>query len=254
MQWLEVILLGLLEGITEFLPISSTGHLIIATDFTRTNESFAALFSVFIQIGAVVAVVAFYFRPLTRDFVHIGRPSVRLLWLKLLIAFLPAAVLGLLLDDIIEQILFSPTVVALALIAGGVLFIVAEADFGSGSLLDRVNRPSHPQAGNAGNGQAMMTAVGSTAMSNPTVAGDAADDAIGGRSAVALQQMTLRQALWIGIWQTLALIPGMSRSGMSIIGGLMVGLDRRVATEFSFYLAIPTLGGATLYSPAASPR
>lgn len=208
-EWLKVVLLGIVEGITEFLPISSTGHLIVAAAFVQLQDSMTGVFEIFIQIGAVIAVIIFY----RVDILHQVKsvPSdkdVQQFWLAIVVAFIPAAVLGLLLDDIIEAVLFNPAVVALALIVGGVGFLVVER------YQMRQSDPEEPDI--------------IEKEETPTI--------------------TLKQAFIIGLWQCLALIPGMSRSGMSIIGGMLTGLNRRVATQFSFYLAIPTLGGATLYT------
>lgn len=215
-DWINAIILGIVEGITEFLPISSTGHLIVAAEALNLNETLAGgTFEIFIQIGAVVAVIAFYWSDLFTQVRTVHRDiSVRRLWLGIIIAFIPAAALGLLLDDWIQEVLFSPTVVAVALIVGGIGFIIVE----------RFYQPDKRVALGMGGGAAIED-VSQTA-----------------------RAITLKQAFIIGCWQVLALIPGMSRSGMSIIGGMLAGLSRRAATEFSFYLAIPTLGGATIYT------
>lgn len=203
-ELLKVIILGIVEGITEFLPISSTGHLIVVADLLNFQGSIGGTFEIFIQLGAILAVIWYFRRDLwfqvrtvTRD-----RPVQRL-WLNLLIAFIPAAALGFLFHDWIKEVLFSPIVVAIALIAGGVVLILIERRDHSG-------------------GTASIYAV------------------------------TRRQALSVGLWQTLALIPGTSRSASSIIGGLLGGLNRTTATAFSFYLAIPTLGLATIFDLATS--
>ncbi len=219
-ELIKVVILGIIEGITEFLPISSTGHLIVATSFLDLRESLRGTFEIFIQIGAVFAVIAFYASDLWQQARSIRHDiGTRRLWLNILIAFIPAALLGLLFDDWIESVLFSPVVVALALIVGGIAFIVIER-----FIVPR----QHPSA-------------------TATVPGSEAAAAIASETAT-LEAVNMRQALIIGLWQTLALIPGMSRSGMSIIGGMLSGLNRTTATQFSFYLAIPTLGGATVYA------
>jgi len=207
-EWIKVILLGILEGITEFLPISSTGHLIVAAEFMQLRESLQGTFEIFIQIGAVVAVIVFYWRDLWQQLQNVTRPkgeNTRQLWIGVAVAFVPAAVIGLLAGDFLEEALFNPTVVAVALIVGGVMFLVIERFF-TGKQENPVD------------------------------------------SEISTEPLTIRQALIVGLWQVLALVPGMSRSGMSIIGGMLAGLDRRRATQFSFYLAIPTLGAATVYS------
>lgn len=207
-EWIKVILLGILEGVTEFLPISSTGHLIVAAEFMRLQDSLQGTFEIFIQIGAVVAVIVYYWGDLWQQFQNVTRPKgqdARQLWLGVLLAFIPAAVIGLLAGDFLEETLFNPVVVAGALIVGGLMFIFIERFF--------TGKHENPED-----------------------------------SEISDDPLTLRQALIVGCWQVLALVPGMSRSGMSIIGGMLAGLDRRRATQFSFYLAIPTLGAATVYS------
>lgn len=211
---IKVIILGIIEGVTEFLPISSTGHLIVGTSLLNFRESLRGTFEIFIQIGAVVAVLGFYSTDLWRQARTFTRDAeVQHLWRNVLIAFIPAAVLGLLFNDFIDAVLFSPVVVAIALIVGGIAFIVIERAY------------------------ARLMPQPAAEVTTATVA-----------TQTALGNITMRQALIIGLWQTLALIPGMSRSGMSIIGGLLGGLNRVAATQFSFYLAIPTLGAATLYA------
>jgi undecaprenyl-diphosphatase len=205
-EFLHVILLGIIEGFTEFLPISSTGHLIVAARLFPVRDSLEGIFEIFIQLGAVLAVILYYRRELAQQVA-----SVRIsndnhtwqLWLRIGIAFFPSAALGLLFHRAINEWLFSPEVVAIAAIAGGLMFIGVERYL-----------TVHP------------------------------DDKL----SVDNNPPTWQQAIIIGIWQVLALIPGMSRSGMSIIGAMMAGVDRKRATQFSFYLALPTLGGATIYT------
>jgi undecaprenyl-diphosphatase len=203
---LKVIILGIVEGITEFLPISSTGHLIIAAVFLDLPSSLAGTFEIAIQLGAVLAVLVYYSRSLFQQIRAIPHEqSVQRWWFAIVLASIPAALLGFTLGDFIQERLFSPTVVAMALIVGGVMFLMVE----------RYATPPEEQDLSEGT---MMPPI------------------------------TLKQGFLIGVWQVLALIPGMSRSGMSIIGGMLLGLPRSVATAFSFYLAIPVLGGATLYT------
>jgi undecaprenyl-diphosphatase len=205
-ELLKAVILGIVEGITEFLPISSTGHLIVAAQALNLEASLRGTFEIFIQIGAVVAVLVFYRRELRlqagRAFIDRG---VQFFWLGVLLAFLPAAIVGFLFSDAIDAVLFNPTVVGLALIGGGILFLIFER-FMDIPPLDAAEPPN------------------------------------------ITPRVSLRQAFIVGLCQLLALIPGMSRSGMSILGGLMAGLNRQTATRFSFYLALPTLGVATLYS------
>jgi undecaprenyl-diphosphatase len=198
-DWWQVVVLGIVEGFTEFLPISSTGHLLVAAQALHFQHDLGGTFEVFIQLGAVIAVVGYYLRDLlrqVRDVTH-SRATQRF-WLAILVAFLPAALVGVALHKQIQQYLFRPEVIATTLIAGGIVFIVVE------QFIRRfwVHR---------------------------------------------LEDISWLQALAIGLAQTLALIPGVSRSGGAIIGGLIGGLDRRTATAFSFYLAIPTLGAATIF-------
>ncbi|MCD0160932.1 undecaprenyl-diphosphate phosphatase [Deinococcus sp. 6YEL10] len=192
-------LLGLVEGITEFLPVSSTGHLIVAADLLNVRDT-GGTFEIVIQLGAVLAVIVYYARDLLGQARALPeRPEVRALWLGVVLAFLPAALLGFLFSDAITRYLFSPITVALSLIVGGAVLWVIE---------------------------------GRTFTARTT----------------ALTQVNTRQALIVGCAQCLALVPGVSRSASSIIGGLLTGLDRPTATAFSFYLSIPTLGLATLYA------
>lgn len=201
---LKVVVLGIVEGITEFLPISSTGHLIVATAILQPNFSPALTntFEIFIQLGAVIAVVLYYWRDLWSRLIRARtEPDARRFWIGLMIAVIPAGIVGFLLRDFIKAVLFTPVVVAVALIAGGVILILIERRF--------AEQPRSPTD------------------ENYTV-------------------LTYRQAALIGAAQVAALIPGVSRSAASIIGGMLVGLPREEATRFSFYLAIPTLGGATI--------
>lgn len=197
--FLIALVLGILEGLTEFLPISSTGHLIIASDLLGFTGPRAATFNIIIQLGAILAVCWHYRQKLTG--VAVGLPSDpaarRFVW-NLVIAFIPAAILGFFFHDMIKQVLFSPLVVAVALIIGGIVILLIE-------------RQTHD------------------------VQVETADD------------LSWRHALKVGIAQTLALIPGVSRSGATIMGGLVSGLSRKAATEFSFFLAIPVMFAATAY-------
>lgn len=214
-ELLQVIILGIVEGITEFLPVSSTGHLIVAADLLGFKDS-AGTFEIIIQLGAMLAVVWFYRRDL---FERVRRlpfdANIRRFWLNLFVAFIPAAICGLLFEKFITAHLFTPLVVAISLVTGGVILWFADKP----SPITEVNDSKN------------------IADSNyvETVQPDG------------LNNITIGQALLIGIAQVTALVPGVSRSGSSIVGGLFAGLDRETATAFSFYLAIPTLGGATVY-------
>ena len=203
---LLVILLGIVEGLTEYLPVSSTGHLILATELLGFEADKWALFNVAIQPGAILAIVVLYWRTFRDVLVGLWkRDSNALLFTRnLLIAFAPAVVLALALGDIIDSLLENAVVVAWALIAGGIAIIVIE----------RLVPPK--PAPEIENPEAMVAAV------------------------------TLRQSVLIGLVQCLAIIPGMSRSGATIIGAVSLGIDRKTAADFSFFLAIPTLSGATV--------
>jgi len=187
---LQAFILGIVEGLTEFLPISSTGHLILAGDLLGFNGEKAKVFNVAIQTGAMLAVVWEY----RRRFFAVD-PA---LWRNLAVAFVPAAVLGLAFGGAIKEHLFSPVPVALAFIVGGVIILLVER-------------------------RARVARVEST------------------------RAMTWQDALKVGIAQCFALIPGTSRSGATIIGGMLFGLSRPAATEFSFFLAVPTLIAAGAY-------
>jgi len=198
-DWWKAAVLGIVEGLTEFLPISSTGHLLIVSNLLSFEGSIGGTFEIFIQLGAVLAVVGYYASDLLRQARMAPRdPHTQRFWIAIGVAFLPAAIIGLALHGWIKAVLFSPAVIGTALIVGGIVLIIVER-------LPRRTATVH----------------------NAT-------------------HLSLRQALGIGIAQVLALTPGVSRSAASIIGGMVVGLDRQAATTFSFYLAIPTLGAATV--------
>ena len=200
--FLKALLLGLIEGITEFLPISSTGHMILANEFIRLSENpvFTKSFEVFIQSGAILAVVVLFRRELWPFAgTKIEQRNKWLLWAKTLVAFIPAAVTGLLFHGFIEASLFNPVTVAAALIFYGIVLILFER--------------SHRVKPNALH---------------------------------SIDGLTFRTAFFIGLVQCLALIPGTSRSTATILGGLVLGLDRTLAAEFSFFLAIPTIAAASL--------
>jgi undecaprenyl-diphosphatase len=212
-ELLKAIVLGIVEGLTEFLPISSTGHLLIASDLLTFQESSGGTFEIFIQFGAVVALLFFYAGDLIAQArVVTTNPRVRRFWLNIIIAFIPAAVLGLLLRNFIKAVLFgSPVVIALSFIIGGIILIVVERMTHHRPSREVEADPKH-----------------------------------------SVPDLTHGQALIIGVAQAAALIPGVSRSGATIVGGLLLGLDRASATNFAFYLALPTLGGATLVDLASS--
>ncbi|MES2096751.1 MAG: undecaprenyl-diphosphate phosphatase [Pseudomonadota bacterium] len=195
---ITTILLGIVEGVTEFLPVSSTGHLILASELLGYDSKYWALFNIVIQLGAILAIVALYWR----TFWAVGqgllkRDPVSIRFVRnVLVAFIPAAVVGLVLHKQIEKMLGSPLTVAVALIVGGVAILGIERWVKEGS-----------------------------------VAGVA--------------EIPLSKVVGIGFIQCLAMIPGVSRSGATILGALSLGVERRTAAEFSFFLAIPTMMGAT---------
>ena len=205
---IKAVLFGIVEGITEWLPISSTGHMILLDEFINLNVSndFYKLFEVVIQLGAILAVVVLFFKsiwPLKKknEKVVLDKKTLNL-WGKILVACIPAAVIGLVADDWLDEHLYNSVVVSLALIIYGIVFIVIESKN------------------------------------------------VGKRTTKSVEKITYKQALQIGAFQLLALIPGTSRSGSTIIGGLLIGLERSVAAEFTFFLAIPVMAGASLLKPA----
>lgn len=202
---IKTILLGIVEGITEWLPISSTGHLILANEFIDLNmsDAFMEMFDVVIQLGAIMAVVVLYFHklnPFSPKKKKKEKTDTVILWAKVILAVLPAAVIGVLLDDWLNDHFYNPPVVAATLIIYGILFIVVE----------NYNKKRR---------------------------GRAMDD---------LNRLTYSMALIIGVFQVLSLIPGTSRSGATILGGILIGCSRTVAAEFSFFLGIPVMFGASL--------
>lgn len=201
---IKVIVLGIIEGITEWLPISSTGHMILANEILRLNvsEAFWEMFEVVIQLGAIMAVVVLYFHKLNpfspKKSMSEKKETVNL-WAKVLVASVPAAVIGLLFDDKIDEMFYNYVTVAVMLIVYGILFIIIE---------------------NKHKGKEFKVHE--------------------------LKELTYQIALWIGAFQVLALIPGTSRSGATIIGAMLIGCSRYVAAEFTFFLAIPVMFGASL--------
>lgn len=205
---LVAIVLGIVEGITEWLPISSTGHMILVNQFlTFSNDDFTEMFLVVVQLGAIMAVVLLFWNkifPFNLKYKTNAKPLVKtdimLLWVKILVATIPAAIVGVLFDDVIDEMFYNQIVVAGALIIYGILFIVVE----------RWNKGRRP----------FITKV---------------------------HDITYQTAIIIGIFQLLAaIIPGTSRSGATIIGALIIGVSRGAAAEFTFYLAIPVMFGASL--------
>ena len=204
--FIKALLMGLVEGLTEFLPVSSTGHLIVAGSLLHFPADLASTFEVVVQAGSLLALVLYF----SRDLITLLRRaltdhSAQKLLLNLTIAFVPVGIVGVLVGKAIKASLFTPTVVALSLIVGGVLLLWVD-----GYIQRRL---------------ANVTDV---------------------------EQVNWRQALAIGISQVTALIPGVSRSASTLVGGLLSGLDRPTALRFSFYLAIPTLGAATIFDLLSS--
>lgn len=197
---IKALILGLVEAASEFLPISSTGHLIIVGDFLNFTGPRAEVFEIFIQLGAILAVVWIYRERLLDIALNLDRDrKAQRLVLHLAIAFIPAAILGLLLHKHITHYLFNPVMVAGALVVGGVAIL----------LIERYARTGRVQA---------------------------------------VDDMTWKDALAVGVAQSVALFPGVSRSGATIMGGMLSGMSRFAATEFSFFLAIPTMFAASFYS------
>jgi undecaprenyl-diphosphatase len=195
-DWLDAIILGLVEGLTEFIPVSSTGHLLLTQRLLGLNDPFWDTFTVMIQLGAVLAVVALYFMRFWQVLIDLpGKPEARRFVLSILVAFLPAAVVGFLAHDFIKAVLFNPMVVCWSLIVGGVVLLGLDRWSPQPRVHDAMRTP-------------LMTALG------------------------------------VGVLQCLSMIPGVSRSGATIVGGVLMGMDKRAAAEFSFFLAIPTMIGA----------
>ncbi len=201
---LKVIILGIVEGITEWLPVSSTGHLILVENILKPSlsDSFMEMFDVVIQLGAIMAVVVLYFHKLN-PFSPKKTEKQKLLtwqmWIKVAIASVPAAVIGLLFNDLLDELFYKPLPVAVMLIVYGILFIYVE---------DK-NKGKKPVVHS-------------------------------------ISGLTIQMLLWIGFFQMLALIPGTSRSGATIVGALLIGVSREIAAEFTFFLAIPVMFGASL--------
>lgn len=192
MKLMEAIILGVIEGVTEFLPISSTGHMVVVSHFLGIAENqFVKNFEIIIQFGAILAVVFLYLKRFIQSFEF---------YKKLFIAFIPTGVLGFLLKKLVDQWLESVHLVAATLIFGGLVLIWCDRKFAN--LAIEGKNDSH---------------------------------------------LKIKDLLTLGLWQSVALVPGVSRSGATILGGLFLGMNRKSATEFSFFLAVPTMAAATLY-------
>lgn len=204
LEALKVIILGIVEGITEWLPISSTGHLILVEEFVKLNfsQSYLDMFNVVIQLGAIMAVVVIYFHrlnPFSPKKTEKQKKMTLQLWVKVVIASIPTGVVGILFNDFIEEKFNNSYVVATMLIVVGVLFIVIE----------NRHKGKKPQI-------------------------------------TKISQMGVPVLIWIGVFQMLAMIPGTSRSGATIVGALALGVSRTAAADFTFFLAIPAMAGASL--------
>jgi undecaprenyl-diphosphatase len=230
-ELLKSAFLGVVEGITEWLPISSTGHMILVDEFIKLNvsEQFWNMFLVVIQLGAIMSVVVMYFHdlnPFSPSKGREGRRATWSLWGKIVLGCIPAAVIGLPLNDFMEEHLYNSYVVAAMLILYGVAFILIE------------NWRAKKRA--EGASQAMTAG----AHFAPSAAGSQDDSDFGRIQSV--EEMSWKTALGIGCFQVLSLVPGTSRSGSTIIGGLLLGTTRSVAARFTFFLAIPVMFGASL--------
>lgn len=204
LEMLKVILLGIVEGITEWLPISSTGHMILVDEFIKLNvsEAFMEMFLVVIQLGAILAVCVLYFHklnPFSPKKTTVQKKETLRLWGKVIVGCVPAAIIGILFDDTIDALFYNPQTVSFTLILYGILFIVVE----------NYNKNRKP-------------------------------------STNTLADLTYKTAIFIGCFQILALIPGTSRSGATILGAMILGTSRFVAAEYSFFLSIPVMFGASL--------
>ena len=204
LEMLKVILLGIVEGITEWLPISSTGHMILVDEFIKLNvsEAFMEMFLVVIQLGAILAVCVLYFHklnPFSPKKTTVQKKETLQLWGKVIVGCVPAAIIGILFDDTIDALFYNPQTVSFTLILYDILFIVVE----------NYNKNRKP-------------------------------------STNTLADLTYKTAIFIGCFQILALIPGTSRSGATILGAMILGTSRFVAAEYSFFLSIPVMFGASL--------
>lgn len=214
---IKAFFLGIIEGLTEFIPVSSTGHLILVGDLINFESGAGKVFEVVIQLGAILAVM-WIFRARLWQLIHGTLTGVRqevLFTRNLLLAFLPAAVIGAIFIKTIKSVFYHPGVVAVTLVLGGLIMLYVE-------------RRTRQTPGDA-----------------PGASDDTASDQRA--TAHSLEEITWKQALGVGAAQCLAMIPGTSRSGATIIGGMIAGIQRKTATEFSFFLAMPTMLGAAVY-------
>ena len=222
---LKAAVMGIVEGLTEFLPISSTGHLILAGALLGLDDEKGKVFDIAIQTGAIFAVIFVYWQKISRTVLDLPTDTTaRRFAANVIIAFLPAVVLGLLFGKQIKLYLFTPEVVASTFIVGGLIILWVEQKLKANASLGVLH------------GDSAENVLTSSASGQPLARIQNVDD------------MTPIDALKVGFVQCLAMIPGTSRSGATIIGGMVLGLSRKAATDFSFYLAIPTLIGAGAYS------
>ncbi|MDR3037502.1 MAG: undecaprenyl-diphosphate phosphatase [Coriobacteriales bacterium] len=240
-ELLKALLIGIVEGVTEWLPISSTGHMILFDEFVtlKVSPEFLTMFLVVIQLGAIMAVIMLYFHKLNpfspRKDAGERRATLGL-WAKVVVGCIPAAVIGFLLDSWVGEHFYTAVVVACALIVYGVAFIVVERlKGGGGAVQGGVGQVLGRRSGSYGGRHARHASdVRSSYTAQTLVAADELD------------RLSFARALGIGAFQCLAIIPGTSRSGSTILGGLILGVPRQVATEFSFFLAIPVMFGWSL--------
>jgi undecaprenyl-diphosphatase len=195
---LKIIFLGIIEGLTEFIPVSSTAHLIVVSrliDFTSIKNN---VFEIAIQIGGIIAILFVYRKKLVRVLININKAEEKVFISNVIFAFIPAVIIGLIFHDFIKEYFFNNTIIAISLIAGGLIIIIIEKDKKS-FLINKIEKI------------------------NPNI------------------------AIKIGLFQCVSMIPGVSRSGATILGAMLLNVNRKVATEFSFYLAIPTISSACIY-------
>jgi undecaprenyl-diphosphatase len=198
---IKSVILGIVEGLTEFLPISSTGHLILVNQFITFSKDFTNMFDYVIQLGAIFSVIIYFWHklnPFSKQKTTVERNQTFDLWKKTIVGVIPAVIIGKLFQESVEEFLFNPVTVSIALVVGGIFLIIIE------------NRSKTAKI-------------------------------------ASMEQLSYQTAFTIGLIQCAALIPGTSRSAATIIGAMLLGASRVVATEFSFFLAIPSLAGATLY-------
>lgn len=206
---LKALFLGVVEGLTEFIPVSSTAHLLISSHLINFNSIQNNLFEIVIQFGAILAIVVVYHKKIFDVAVNFRQKSQQHFILNVILAFLPAAIIGGIFHSAIKRLFFTNLTIAIALIVGGILII----------LIERKNKNSTKKLGKNSAKQVENE----------------------------VENIKPLNAFYIGLFQCIAMIPGVSRSGATIIGGILLGLNRKTATEFSFFLAIPTIAAASFY-------